>query len=281
MHVYGAESTVLRPGRLLKAMWRDAMGSRQLAMILAVRDLRAQYRQSLLGLFWILAPPIVVAVGLSVAQKNNLVDFGESKLPGVAFTLFGMCAWQVFAGAVSGPLQVIGTYRSVVTKVVVPPEAIIMSGLIKLGITIALQLLLIAFALLWFRIPVTPLTLLTLPALVVVALFGTAVGLFLTPIGLLYRDIALAIPLIEKGWLVVTPAVFAAKSLPPGGVYAAVSRLNPMSPLITTTRQLIASEHLTMLPQFFGVLGLTFILLLVGLIFVRVAMPLVIERWSS
>jgi lipopolysaccharide transport system permease protein len=276
-HVYGADSALLKPWKLLGDMWRDAVGSRQLALILAVRDLRAQYRQSLLGLFWMIAPPIVVAVGLSVAQQNDLINFGESKIPTIAFTLIGMSIWQVFAAAVSGPLQVIGSYRSVVTKVVVPPEAIILSSLVKLGIMMVIQLLLITFAFLWFGLPFKATTLLGLPALVGVAMFGTAIGLFLTPVGLLYRDIALAIPIIEKGWLVVTPAVFAAKALPPGGFYALASRINPMTYLVTTTRQLVSGEHLTVLPQFFGSLGLALVLLFFGLILVRAA----IERWSS
>ncbi len=278
-HVYGAESTLLRPWKLLRAMWRDAVGSRQLAIILAVRDLRAQYRQSLLGLFWILAPPVVVAVGLSVAAQNKLVSFGATQIPFPAFALIGMSIWGVFAAAVSGPLQAVGSYRGVLTKVVVPPEAIIMSSLLKLGITIALQLVLITFAFLWFHLPFTSTTLLSIPALLVVAMFGTAVGLFLTPIGLLYKDIALAIPIFEKGWLLITPVVYPPNNY--GGLFATTVRLNPVSPLIVTTRQLAAGETLTQLPQFFGSVGLMLLLLFFGLILVRAAMPLIIERWSS
>jgi lipopolysaccharide transport system permease protein len=281
VHVYGAESLLLRPSKLLSAMWRDILASRQLAVILAVRDLRAQYRQSLLGILWILAPPIVVAVGLSVAQENALVNFGTSSIPSVAFTLIGMAIWQIFAASVMSPLQVVGSYRGVLTKVVMPPEAIILSSQIKLGITIALQLLLIIFTFLWFQLPFTATTLLGIPAVLCVSLFGTAMGLLVMPIGLLYRDIALAIPILEKGWLVVTPAVFAARKLAPGGFYAMVATLNPMTSMVTTTRQLVAGEPLTLLPQFFGVVGLTLVLLLCGLVLVRAAMPLVIERWSA
>jgi len=280
-HIYGAQSTVLRPGKLLKGIWNDIVSSRQLAMILAVRDLRAQYRQSFLGLFWILAPPIVIAVGLSVAQQNGLVDFGTAKIPNGAFIMIGVSIWQVFATAVSGPLNVMGSYKGVLTKVVVPPEAIVVSSLVKLGITMALQMMLIVFTFLWFHLPFMPTTLLGIPALFVVAMFGTAVGLLITPVGLLYRDIALAIPIIEKGWLIVTPAVAVPKHLPPGGVYAFVSRINPMSPLVTTTRQLVAGETLTQLPQFFLVMVLMVVLLILGLVLVRVSMPLIIERWSA
>lgn len=278
---YGAESILLRPWKLLAEMWRDIIGSRQLAIILAVRDLRSQYRQSFLGLFWILAPPIVIAVGLTVAQKNGLIDFGDAKVPQGAYVLIGVAIWQVFATAVSGPLNVVGSYRSVLTKVVVPPEAIILSSMVKLGITMGLQILLIFFTFLWFRMPFSGSTLLALPALVCVAMFGTAIGLLIMPVGLLYRDIALAIPIIEKGWLVVTPAVAVAKKLPPGGLYAFVARLNPMSAMVTTTRQLAAGEHLTMLPQFFTVTAMMLVMLLLGLVLVRAAMPLVIERWSA
>ena len=277
---YGAESVLLRPWKMLAEMWRDIVGSRQLATILAIRDLRAQYRQSLFGIFWILAPPIVVAVGLSVAQQNKLVNFGTSAIPTTAFILIGMSVWQIFATAISGPLQVVGSYRSVLTKVVVPPEAIILSSFFKLGIAMGLQLLLVIFVFLCYHLPFTATTLLGLPAMVCVALFGTAVGLLIMPVGLLYRDIALALPIIEKGWLVVTPTVFAALT-PFAGKYAWATKINPMTPMIVTTRQLFAGEPLTMLPAFFGVVGLTAVLLLFGLILVRAAMPLVIERWSA
>jgi len=279
--VYGADSLLLQPGKLLLAIWHDVLACRQLAFILAVRDLRAQYRQSLFGIFWILAPPIIVAVGLTVAKKNNLIDLGDTKLPTLAFTLIGMSIWQMFATAVSGPLQVLGSYRSILTKVVVPPEAIIASSLVKLSITVVLQIVLIVFACIWFRLPVTGQTIFALPAMVCVVLSGTAIGLILTPVGLLYRDIALAIPIIEKGLLIVTPVLYTSNHLARGGFFATTVRLNPLGPLIETTRQLISGEHLTQLPQFFGVLGLMAILLVFGLIFVRVAMPLVIERWSA
>ncbi len=277
---YGAESIVLRPWKMLAEMWHDMIGSRQLAVILAVRDLRSQYRQSLFGLFWILAPPIVVAVGLSVAQQNNLVNFGEASIPTGAYILIGMSVWQIFATAVSGPLLVMGSYRSVLTKVVVPPEAIILSSMLKLGITMVLQLLLIFFTFLWFHLPFHATTLLGPPAMICVAVLGTAFGLLIMPIGLLYRDVALAIPILEKGWLAVTPAVFAALT-PFAGKYAWATKINPMTPMIITSRQLMAGEHLTMLPQFLGVVGLGLVVLVIGLVVVRAAMPLVIERWSA
>ena len=278
--VYGAESKVLQPVKLLKAIWQDALASRQLAMILAVRDLRAQYRQSFFGLFWILAPPIVVAVGLSVAQENKLVNFGTASIPNGAFIMIGMSVWQVFAAAVMAPLQVMGSYRGVVTKVVVPPEAIIMSSFVKLSITIALQMVLIFFTFLWFKLPISATTPLGIPALLCAALFGTAMGLLIMPIGLLYRDIALAIPIFENLWLAGTPTVYAAVQ-PLAGKYFWATKVNPMTPLVSTTRQLLAGEHVTMAPQFLTVVGLTFVLAFLGLILVRVAMPLVIERWSA
>ncbi len=54
-----------------------------------------------------------------------------------------------------------------------------------------------------------------------------------------------------------------------------------MTSLVKTTRELIAGETLTLLPQFFTVMALTVVLVLAGLVLVRVAMPLIIERWSA
>jgi lipopolysaccharide transport system permease protein len=58
-------------------------------------------------------------------------------------------------------------------------------------------------------------------------------------------------------------------------------RVNPVTPLLVTVRELAAGEPLTLLPQFFLVVGLALALLLLGLVVLRVSIPLLIERWSA
>lgn len=66
--VYTPASQVRNPGVLLRSMWRDLKDSRELAWRLFVRDISAQYRQSLLGIFWAFAPPVITSVIFIILQ---------------------------------------------------------------------------------------------------------------------------------------------------------------------------------------------------------------------
>lgn len=75
--VYTSESRVRHPIQLVREMGRDLLASRELAWRLLVRDISAQYRQSLFGLLWAFLPPIVAAIGLVVARNVGAVKYCE------------------------------------------------------------------------------------------------------------------------------------------------------------------------------------------------------------
>lgn len=109
-------------------------------------------------------------------------------------------------------------------------------------------------------------------------LVGTAIGLLLTPVGVLYTDIGKGLPLLMQFLMYLTPVVF---PLPKEGIAATIYVLNPLSPIILTARDWLTGippEHL---------IGLVLVnictagLLLVVWIVFRLAMPILIERMSA
>ena len=57
--VYTPASQMRTPALLVRSMFKDLAASRELAWRLFVRDVSAQYRQSILGLFWAFFPPVL------------------------------------------------------------------------------------------------------------------------------------------------------------------------------------------------------------------------------
>ena len=109
-------------------------------------------------------------------------------------------------------------------------------------------------------------------------LAGTALGLFITPVGVLYTDVGKALPLLMQFLMYATPVVFA---MPKEGVAATLFTLNPLTPLILTSRDWLTGQPPEFLAYFVVVNLLTLLLVLIVLVVYRLAMPILIERMSS
>jgi lipopolysaccharide transport system permease protein len=66
---YTPESKIRHPLRMVRQMGRDLLASRELAWRLMVRDISAQYRQSLFGVLWAFVPPLITAATLTFARN--------------------------------------------------------------------------------------------------------------------------------------------------------------------------------------------------------------------
>jgi lipopolysaccharide transport system permease protein len=277
--IYTPESLLRHPLRLFKAMGRDLLASRELAWRLMVRDLSTQYRQSLLGVFWAFVPPIVTAVGLTIASNANILNVGETEIPYPAFVMFGMTLWQTFVESVTGPIQAVATSRPMLAKINFPREALMLSRIGQVFFNFGIKLILIVALFLWFQIPVTWTVLLAPVALLHLIALGTCVGLLLTPIGALYEDVSRGLTLGMGAWLFFTPVIYPP---PQEGLFALLVRLNPVTPILVTTRELAAEGGQISDPQGFWIASTIAIVgLLVSWLVYRVTMPFVIERMSA
>lgn len=276
--VYTPESQLRHPVQLFKDMGRDLLASRELAWQLMVRDLSAQYRQSFLGFFWAFVPAIVTAVGFTFASNAKIVNVGATDLPYPAFVMFNMTLWQTFTEALNSPIQGVTAAKQMLAKINFPREALILAKVGQVFFNFAIKLILIVALFLWYQIPVTWTVILAPVALIHLVMLGTFFGLLLAPIGTLYSDISKALTLIVGFWLFLTPVLY---PVPSGGGLATLVRLNPVTPLLVTTREL-ATTGVVSNPQGFWVASFIAIvgLLLAWLVY-RLAMPFVIERISS
>ncbi|WP_416675834.1 ABC transporter permease [Egbenema bharatensis] len=277
--IYTPESLLRHPLRLFEAMGRDLLASRELAWRLMVRDLSTQYRQSLLGVFWAFVPPIVTAAGLTIASNANVLNVGETEIPYPAFVMFGMTLWQTFVESVTGPIQAVVTSRPMLAKINFPREALMLSRIGQVFFNFGIKLILIVALFLWFQIPVTWTVLLAPVALIHMIALGTCVGLLLTPIGALYEDVSRGLTLGMGAWLFFTPVIYPP---PQEGLFALLVRLNPVTPLLVTTRELAAEGGQISDPQGFWIASAIAIVgLLISWLVYRVTMPFVIERMSA
>jgi lipopolysaccharide transport system permease protein len=115
-------------------------------------------------------------------------------------------------------------------------------------------------------------------AIISLVMAGMAIGLLLTPIGILYNDIAKGLPILMQFLMYLSPVVFA---LPHEGPIAKLTLYNPLTPLVVTSRAWLSGNSTFLLSEFFFVnIGLAILFLFAWILF-RVAVPMLIEKISS
>jgi lipopolysaccharide transport system permease protein len=276
--VYTPESKVRHPWDLFKEMWRSLLASRELAWQLFIRDIKAQYRQSLLGFFWALVPPIATGIGLTVANNAKIINIGETDLPYPAYVMFSMTLWQTFTESINAPLQGVNGAKTMMAKINFPKEAVVLSKLGQVFFNFAIKLILIIGLFIWFRFPVSWEIIIAPVALIHLIALGTFIGLFLAPIGSLYQDVQKTLRFVISGWLFLTPVIYPP---PKEGILSIIVNLNPVTPLLVTARELATGAELSHPTGFWVASAIAIVGLLIAWIFYRLAMPFIIERMSA
>lgn len=276
--IYTSESAIASPGRMFRDMFHDLRMSRELSWRLAVRDISAQYRQTILGFLWALLLPLANTTVWVVLNVSGILTVGATELPYPVFVLIGTMLWAIFMEAVTAPLQGASAARAMLTKINFPREAIVISGIYQVLFNAAIKLAILLVVLAVFAIA-PDWTIVFVPfGVASLILAGTAIGLLLTPIGLLYTDIGKGLPILLQFLMYLTPVVY---PLQEEGMLRTLLLLNPLTPLIETTRTWLTGGTLEWLPYFLITNCLAIFLLLGVWIIYRLAMPILIERMGS
>ena len=187
---------------------------RDLIRFLALRDLRARYKQTLLGATWALLQPLGTLLVFSLLFG---VLFGRAHMPGapgVPYELSTFCAlvpWQLFAGSLAASANSLVVNQALITKVYFPrlalPIAPILAALVDAGIA-----LLVLFGMLAYAGVGPGLAALWLPVFAAMAaLCALAASLWLAALNALYRDVRHALPFLIQLWMFATPVVYASE----------------------------------------------------------------------
>lgn len=244
---------------------------------LAVRNIRARYRQSLLGLFWALLPPLLTSAVWILLRSQNVFEFGAIEVPYPLFVLMGTMLWQVFSESMTIFLNGLNTNRSLLVKINFPQEALAYAAFIEVTFNLGIKVLLIGAAMAFYQVPPNILVLPAIGGMLILVMLGLSISLLLSPVAMLYKDILLGVPVLLQFAMYLTPVVYAKTTFT--GI-ASIMNYNPVTPVLTSIRSwLLAVPGDPMGLILVGAISLG--LLVVGLIAYRISLTIVIERIGS
>ena len=275
--IYQKERTI-KFGALLSASLGDMFRSRFLARQLAERDIKAQYRQSYLGILWAFMTPLATAAVWIFLNNSGTVSVSDTGIPYPVYAFSGTLIWSIIVAAINSPMQSTQAAKGILTKINFPKEALLLSGIYKLLFDTLVKVLLLVLFVFVYGVGFHYSLLLFPLAIVGAILFGTTLGLFLTPVGLLYKDIGKTISFGMQFLMYATPVVYA---IPETGIMKTIMIYNPITPIILTARDLVVGFSPEYLNYFLIVLIFCLPLLLIGLIVYRISIPIIVERLSA
>lgn len=239
----------------LDEIWRY----RELLLTLVWRDLKVRYRQTLLGVVWVVGQPLLmVAVFTLIFQRVAGLSL-ESGVPYPLFVFAGLVPWQFFANGVQNAgVSILGNTQ-LVSKVYFPrlivPAAPVVGGLIDLAI-VGSSICLIQV---WYGWPPSAIAILLIPLAVVMLLALTfGVGCWMAALNVNYRDIRVVMPFLLQFGMFATPVLYPVSKLPDNLQLIAV--LNPMAGILELIRGGLLGEAIVvwhvLVSLFFAILFL-------------------------
>jgi ABC-type polysaccharide/polyol phosphate export permease len=202
-------------------LWRF----RELALVLALRDIKVRYKQTVFGLAWVILQPLVAVVIFTI-MFGRLARLPSEDLPYAVFVYSGLVLWGYFSGALDTVAQSLVQNRDLVTKTYFPalvaPLAFVLPGLVDLLVSLGVVGVVIAA---YGVVPGPALVLLPLwiGACVLVVL---AAGLWLSALNVQYRDVRHTMTFLLQVWLFASPVVYASSLVQGGWLY--LYAVNPM-----------------------------------------------------
>lgn len=276
--IYTSQSDLRNPRQFLKQIYFDVNSSREIAWQLFRKNFFSQYRQNFLGYLWIFLPPLATGLIWIFLHFSKIIDLGTTEIPYPIYVLTGVFLWQTFTESVTCPLQQLLFSRHLFTKFKIPHEALVIAGLGSIIFNLLARLVILFLCLLYFQVGFSWNLLLAPIGLATLILTGMAIGLLLTPLGMLYQDILNGIGIVLNVLFFLTPIIY---PLPKNGAVSTIVAFNPLTAVINTNRNWLTGGNVMPDFSFFIVVCVSIFVFFGSWLFYRLAKPYIIERISS
>ena len=193
---------------------RDIWAHRELLDLLIRRELKAKYKDSVLGFFWTMARPVAMLLVYYVAIGKFLGAEASPRNPGgipqfAIFIFTGLTAWQLYSDIITQGTGSIVVNAGLIKKVYLPREVFPLGsvGAALFNFSIQLGILVGATAVIG-QFPTGSRWLYFLLALLLLVVFGTALALFLAAVNVYLRDVQYLVEIMIMIMMWASPIVY-------------------------------------------------------------------------
>src|SRR3989304_2663935 len=221
---------------------RELWAYRELLYFLVWRDLKVRYKQTVLGVVWVVIQPLFMMFVFTFLF-TTVPRLDTDPVPYALFVFVGLLAWNLFAKGLSEGSTSLATNQQLITRGYFPrlilPSAVVISGLLDFAIGfLPLAGIMIYYG---YPLPLSPafLVLPLLVALIVVAALGIA--FWPSAIDARHRGVRYTLTFLTSRWLFATPVVYPLASVPANLRW--LYSLNPMTAVVEGFRSSLLGSN--------------------------------------
>lgn len=218
----------------MKSAWRsvdpvELWTRRHLIWMLAVRDIKIRYKQSILGVLWAIVRPIMLMFVFTYLF-GTLADLSTHGAPYPLYVFSALIAWDLFANIVQGSANSVISHKVLVEKIYCPRLLFPMVAAVVAFFDFIVAFGIYCILMLLLGYP-PPHYVVWLPAFVLlVILVGLSIGVWLAALAVWLRDVKYAVTYLLQVMLLLTPVGYAASVVPVR--WSFIVTLNPMAPVL-------------------------------------------------
>ena len=208
---------------------RELWAYRELLYFLTLRDIKVRYKQTLLGVTWVVLQPLLTT-SVFALFLGVLVRVPSEGYPYMLFVYAGILPWTFFSYAISTSGNSLVSNSHLLTKVYFPRSILPISAVAARLMDFLIGFLVLVCFMVYFGVRPTA-NVLMLPLLIVlITLLALAVGMLTSALNVKYRDVGVLIPVLLQLWMYASPVVYPAGLVT--GRWRQLYELNPMAGLI-------------------------------------------------
>jgi homopolymeric O-antigen transport system permease protein len=235
------EPIIIEPNRRERHYWLDMWQYRELFRILAWRDLSVRYKQTVIGVLWVLFRPILTMLVFTIIFGKIAHLPSDGSAPYALMVFAGMLPWAFFSTGLTDAANSLIVDTNLISKVYFPrlilPTATIVVAFADLLVSLCILMVLMVWYQFW---PSWQISL--LPVFMCSAFLATmGPGLWISALNVQYRDFRYVIPFIVQFGLYVSPVGFSSSVIPTQ--WRSIYALNPMVGAIDGFRWCILGEQ--------------------------------------
>ena len=208
------QSIVIEAGLAERHYWRDLWRYRELFLVLAWRDVSVRYKQTVIGLAWVMLQPLASAAVFTII-------FGKvAKLPsleGVPYAVMVFAAllpWQLMSGAANNAANSLVGNSGLISKVYFPRLIVPGSAVVVCLVDFAVALVVMAGLMAWYQYAPDTRILLLPMFLLMAMLVAIGPGLWIASLNVRYRDFRQVLPFIIQFGMYLSPVAYASAVVP-------------------------------------------------------------------
>jgi lipopolysaccharide transport system permease protein len=236
---FSATIRIEPPRGLLELRLGEVWAYRELLYFFVWRDVKIRYKQTAIGVLWVVLQPVLTMLAFTLFF-GRLAKLPSEGLPYPVFYFAALVPWTYFSYALQMTTNVVVDNQRLITKVYFPRLILPISAALSGLVDFAIGFVVLAIFTLAYGIGPT-LAALWLPALLALAFFtALGVGLWLSALNALYRDVRYVIPFLIQFWMFASPVAYPSSLVPVRWRW--LYGLNPMAGVIDGFRWAITGR---------------------------------------